>query len=69
MAIYDILNDYSLSKADKEGVKEIRKNNVFIASKGNINFQPCIYWKAKYGELVAVEVDDENLDGYVIGMT
>jgi len=69
MFIYNICNDYSLELADVEGIKEIRKNNVFTSTKGKVNGLPCIWWRNRWSELVAVEVDDNSLDGYVIGMT
>lgn len=69
MAVYNVNNMYELEKADIEGVKIMRESELFTPHFGKVNFQQCIYWRNRFAELVAVEVDNENLDGYVLGNT
>ena len=68
MFIYNICNDYSLELANRPEIKAMReKGNIY--SKGKVNGLPCIYWRNRWAELIAVEVDSRELEGYVIGMT
>lgn len=69
MHIYNICNDYSLELANKSEISAMREKSGNLYSKGKVNGLPCVYWRNKWAELIAVEVDSRELGGYVIGLT
>lgn len=67
MTVYNVCNDYSLEIATKSEIETMKNKVGLIKTTGRVNFKPCIYWKNRFHEVIALETHDAKLDGYVLG--
>ena len=66
MAVYKVLGDRTLKKITIKESKILRGKAFYLAITGIVNNNFCIYWKDEFYNVVAVEVDNDNLEGHTI---